>query len=104
METPIRRHACAYRAIEANTENILEAARPAGSHFSERHHLSVAANPAWGTEPQRQFRREIEVSPGLQDVEAGGVEHVAVVRVDEGDLRQGQSDRPRSALSPALVE
>jgi len=48
METPIRRHACAYRAIEANTENILEAARPAGSHFPECHHLGVAANPAWG--------------------------------------------------------
>jgi hypothetical protein len=66
--------------------------------------LGVAANPAWRAEPQRQFRREIEVSPGPQDVEAGGVEHVAVVRVDEGDLGQGQSDRPGSALSPALVE
>src|SRR6476619_4341204 len=86
METPIRRHARAYRAIEANTENILEAARPAGSHFPERHHLGVAANPAWRAEPQRQFRREIEVSPGPQDVEASRVEHVAVVRVDEGDL------------------
>ena len=53
---------------------------------------------------RESLSREIEAAPGLENIEGGDVEGIALIGVEQRQLGQRDADRPYAPLPAALVE
>ncbi len=103
-QLPVGHDAGADCPIYADAEDIPRALAGARLHLAEGHHLRIASHPTWRAEAQRNLGWKIDAAPCFQDVEGRNAESLALVGVEQGDLRQRNPNRPHALLPAALVE